>query len=181
MTHLSSFVHLICICSLVWWIIKTDFKLCIFDTIWRQILGWAHLTGSLRRVGFGRQTFPSHFSSFHEGLAASSSKLSGKPKLAQDFINIKSFHLWHWDHPAHVHHTTRNIKDNTVTERKAVWGQNVSFLEWIAFYCNPLALPACLSIIHTGWWRRGLETTTTLTPVDPTCPKHLIWSSKVAF
>ena len=126
-------------------------------TIYLKTNSWLSSSERARRVGFGRQTFPSHFSSFHEGSPASSSKLSRKPQLAG--FSSASTYLPLTLKPSCSYPPSRGpriVKNNTE--------QNVSFLHSIVI---PLLSPLPLSIIHTGWWRRGLETTTTLTPVAP--------------
>ena len=150
---IHAFPSLFIFTSLIW-IIKTDFK---------QSSSWLSLSKRSRRVGFGRQTFPSHFSSFHEGSRQQvHQNFLESRNLLRIFININFFYLWHWSR--HLSTTTKNKN-----HEKLHWTVtlNKMFLFWIAFFCNPPALPLPLSIIQTGWWRRGLETTTTLTPVAP--------------
>ena len=143
-------------------IVQTDF----FYKIYLKTNSWLIWSERLRRVGFGRQTFPSHFSSFHEGSPASSSKLSRKAATCWFFININLFdHCLHWSHVAHI-----------IIHRHMEQGSLKTTLNWMLYNDKmfllhsiviPLLSPLPLSIIHTGWWRRGLETTTTLTPVAP--------------
>ena len=99
-------------------------------------------------------------------LASKFIKTFPKAATCWFFININLFdHCLHWSHVAHI-----------IIHRHMEQGSLKTTLNWMLYddkmfllhsIVIPLLSPLPLSIIHTGWWRRGLETTTTLTPVAP--------------
>ena len=117
--------------------------------------------------------------SFHEGLAASSGWFWLRGKFIKTFSEATTFWLFiNFPMPTtfaieiFVFHPLKSQGKRAV-QRSAncskcfFWSWSFSFV----FYCNPAPLPAFLSIIHSGWWRGGLETTTTITLVAQS-PTH---------
>ena len=118
--------------------------------------------------------------SFHEGLAASSGWFWLRGKFIKTFSEATTFWLFiNFPMPTtfaieiFVFHPLKSQGKRAV-QRSAncskcfFWSWSFSFV----FYCNPAPLPAFLSIIHSGWWRGGLETTTTITLVAKSPNQH---------